>query len=69
MPVSATSPLPHADNDFPGEVEMTLVEHLEELRWRVLRSLLAVVIGAGFCLLFVRPLVRWLEMPAAGIRF
>ena len=69
MPVSATAPLPHADNEFPGEVEMTLVEHLEELRWRVLRSLLAVVIGAGFCLLFVRPLVRWLEMPAAGIRF
>ena len=69
VPVSATAPLPRADNEFPGEVEMTLVEHLEELRWRVLRSLLAVVIGAGFCLLFVRPLVRWLEMPAAGIRF
>ena len=69
VPVSATVPLPHVDNDFPGEVEMTLVEHLEELRWRVLRSLLAVVIGAGLCLLFVRPLVRWLEMPAAGIRF
>jgi len=58
-----------ADNECPGEVEMTLVEHLEELRWRVLRSLLAVVIGAGLCLLFVRPLVRWLEMPAVGIRF
>jgi sec-independent protein translocase protein TatC len=58
-----------ADNAFPGEVEMTLVEHLEELRWRILRSLVAVVVGAGLCLLFVRPLVRWLEMPAAGVRF
>jgi sec-independent protein translocase protein TatC len=58
-----------ADDEFPAEVEMTLVEHLEELRWRVLRSLLALVIGAALCLLFVRPLVRWLEMPAAGIRF
>ncbi|MCP9809226.1 twin-arginine translocase subunit TatC, partial [Cyanobium sp. HWJ4-Hawea] len=55
--------------DFPGEVEMTLVDHLEELRNRVLRSLLAVVIGAAGCLVFVKPLVKLLEMPAPGIRF
>ena len=55
--------------DFPSEVEMTLVGHLEELRSRVLRSLLAVVIGAAACLLFVRPLVRMLEVPAHGIHF
>jgi sec-independent protein translocase protein TatC len=54
---------------FPGEVEMTLVDHLEELRRRVLRSLLAVVVAAAGCLLAVKPLVRLLEMPASGIRF
>ncbi len=54
---------------FPGEVEMTLVEHLEELRRRVLRSLLAVVLAAAACLVFVRPLVRLLELPAEGMRF
>ncbi|MBM5794178.1 MAG: twin-arginine translocase subunit TatC, partial [Cyanobacteria bacterium K_DeepCast_0m_m1_088] len=43
------------DEEFPGEVEMTLVDHLEELRRRILRSLLAVVIGAGGCLLLVKP--------------
>ncbi|MFM7268213.1 MAG: twin-arginine translocase subunit TatC [Cyanobium sp.] len=48
---------------------MSLTEHLEELRWRLLRSLLAVVAGAGLCLLAVRPLVRLLERPAEGIRF
>ena len=48
---------------------MTLVEHLEELRRRVLRSLLAVVVGAAVCLAGVRPLVRLLEVPAHGIRF
>ncbi|MCX5948035.1 MAG: twin-arginine translocase subunit TatC [Cyanobacteria bacterium] len=48
---------------------MTLVDHLEELRRRVLRSLLAVVIGAAACLAFVRPLVKLLEMPANGVRF
>ena len=40
-------PLANADansdaDEFPGEVEMSLVDHLEELRRRVLRSLLAV---------------------------
>ena len=62
-------PLSDLGNEFPGEVEMTLVDHLEELRSRILRSLLAVVIGAAGCLLLVRPLVRLLEVPAHGIRF
>ena len=57
------------EDAFPGEVEMTLVEHLEELRRRILRSLLAVVLSAAGCLVAVKPLVRLLEMPANGIRF
>ena len=48
---------------------MSLVDHLEELRRRVLRSLLAVVVAAAACLAAVKPLVRLLEMPAEGIRF
>ncbi len=48
---------------------MPLGDHLEELRQRILRSLLAVVIGAALCLLGVRPLVRILEVPAGSIRF
>ena len=67
--VASPSESLQADQDFPSEVEMTLVGHLEELRSRVLRGLLAVVVGAGVCLLFVRPLVRLLEVPAKGIHF
>lgn len=71
-PIRVPPPVPggggNAD-DFPGEVEMGLLDHLEELRRRVLRSLLAVVVGAAACLVVVKPLVRLLEMPADGIRF
>jgi sec-independent protein translocase protein TatC len=56
-------------SDFPGEVEMSFVDHLEELRWRLLRSLGALLAGAGLCLIWVRPLVKLLEQPAQGIRF
>ena len=62
-------PHPPTDDQFPGEVEMPLVDHLEELRRRILRSLLAVVVAAAGCLLLVRPLVRLLEVPARGIHF
>ncbi len=60
---------PPGDPELPNEVEMPLVDHLEELRQRVLRSLLAVVIGAGVSLVAVKPLVRMLEAPAQGIHF
>jgi sec-independent protein translocase protein TatC len=71
-PDSALSSLPSGrpvDDEFPAEVEMSLVDHLEELRRRLLRSLLAVVLAAAACLAVVRPLVRLLELPAEGIRF
>ena len=56
-------------NELPYEVEMPFVDHLEELRGRILKSLISVVIGAITCLLFVKPLVRLLEQPAGPIRF
>jgi len=60
---------PLADDACPGEVEMSFVEHLEELRRRILRGLLALVVAAAGAVVVVRPLVRLLEQPAAGIRF
>ena len=67
--VPGAAPRNATSEEFPGEVEMSLVDHLEELRRRVLRSLLAVVVAAAGCLVVVKPLVRLLEMPADGIRF
>ncbi|MCY4173780.1 MAG: twin-arginine translocase subunit TatC [Cyanobacteria bacterium MAG CAR3_bin_5] len=56
-------------SEFPDEVEMSLLGHLDELRSRLLRGLLAIAACAGLCLMGVRPLVRLLEQPAQGIRF
>ncbi len=48
---------------------MPLADHIEELRQRIIRSLLAVLILSGLSLFFIKPIVRVLEEPAQSIRF
>ena len=40
------------------EVEMTFLEHLEELRWRLIFSLIGVVAGSIICWIFIDFLVE-----------
>ncbi|TVQ58602.1 MAG: twin-arginine translocase subunit TatC [Spirulina sp. DLM2.Bin59] len=56
-------------DDLPHDVEMSLMEHLEELRWRIFASLLAVAAGCTGCFIWVRPIVAWLQVPAQDVRF
>ena len=42
---------------------VTLVEHLDELRTRLIVSLLAVGVAFGFTYGFRKPIIRWLEAP------
>ncbi|MDJ0696618.1 twin-arginine translocase subunit TatC [Mastigocoleus sp. MO_188.B34] len=56
-------------DELPGEVEMSLFDHLEELRQRLFYALIAVAIAAVTCFIFVRPIVRILEVPAGDIKF
>lgn len=51
------------------EKVMTVIEHLDELRNRILRSLLAVAVGCGIMLFFAKNIVQWLEAPAGNITF
>jgi sec-independent protein translocase protein TatC len=46
----------NSENDSAG-VEMSFLEHLEELRWRIIYSLLGIVIGAIVCWIFIDFLV------------
>lgn len=56
-------------NELPDEVEMSLFDHLEELRQRIFYVLIAVAIAVVGCFILVRPLVRLLEVPAQGVKF
>ena len=46
-----------------GEKKMPFLEHLEELRWTLLRSLLAVFLGAIISFVFSKQIVNFLRLP------
>ncbi len=56
-------------NELPDEAEMSLFDHLEELRQRIFYALIAVVIGVIGCFIAVKPIVQLLEVPAQGVKF
>lgn len=56
-------------DEVPDDVEMSLFDHLEELRLRIFFSLIAAVIGVVICFFFVNPIVQLLEIPAQGAKF
>lgn len=60
---------PGKDPDFPNEVEMSLMDHLDELRGRLFASVIAVVICIAACFTVVNPIVELLEIPAGPVTF
>jgi sec-independent protein translocase protein TatC len=66
---NSQKPEPEYLDELPDEVEMSLFDHLEELRQRIFYSLIAVAIAMTICFIGVKPLVAILEVPAQGIKF
>jgi len=56
-------------NQVPADVEMSIFDHLEELRQRIFFALLAVVAGVVLCFFQVNRIVELLEVPAQGAKF
>ena len=52
-----------SDQDLSGDVKLTIVEHLEELRDRLIVSILALVVGTAFSLIFTERLLQLLIQP------
>lgn len=56
-------------DEIPDQVEMSFFDHLEELRHRLFKMLIAIAIGVIICFILVKPIVRFLEIPAEGVNF
>ncbi|MFM6282982.1 MAG: twin-arginine translocase subunit TatC, partial [Dolichospermum sp.] len=68
-PEGSREPAINPLDELPGEVEMSIFDHLEELRQRIFYSLIVVVFGIIGCFIGVKPLVKLLEVPAHGVKF
>ena len=62
-PTEPPPELPPEEKD-PGERYLTLMEHLRELRYRVMVSAGAVVVGLGISAVFANRIIVFLEQPA-----
>jgi sec-independent protein translocase protein TatC len=60
---------PNPMDEIPDDVEMSLFDHLEELRQRIFYALIAIVVGIIGCFAFVKQIVQLLEVPAQGVKF
>ena len=49
--------------DSPREANMPFLDHLEELRWRILKALAALVVGAVICFAFSDSIMQILTRP------
>jgi sec-independent protein translocase protein TatC len=56
-------PVPPAADEGQDHLEMPFLDHLEELRWRILKALGAIVVGAVVCFLFTGRLLQILTYP------
>ncbi|NJK41696.1 MAG: twin-arginine translocase subunit TatC [Acaryochloridaceae cyanobacterium SU_2_1] len=60
---------PDSDDSLVDDVEMSLFDHLEELRLRIFYALIAIAIGIIGCFFKVNLIVKLLERPAQGVKF
>ncbi|MFE4104720.1 twin-arginine translocase subunit TatC [Almyronema epifaneia] len=56
-------------DELPDDLEMSLFDHLEELRLRIFYALIAVIVAVVVCFIFVNRIVELLEIPAQGAKF
>jgi sec-independent protein translocase protein TatC len=66
---NGTTPPIDPPDELVDDVEMSLFDHLEELRQRIFYALIAIVISIIGCFSAVNKIVQILEVPAQGVKF
>nr|YP_001293561.1 Sec-independent translocase component C [Rhodomonas salina]ABO70753.1 Sec-independent protein translocase component TatC [Rhodomonas salina] len=69
MNTKDSSLIPYAFTFQQNEAEMSLAEHLEEVRQRAFWSLTSLLLAITVCLVSVKNIVKLLQEPALGIKF
>lgn len=57
------------DEDEDEENNMSLIGHLEELRERLIKSLIAIGIAAGICYYFIDEIMHYITLPAGKLYY
>jgi sec-independent protein translocase protein TatC len=63
VPNYAANMVEDDDEEEDNDSSMTLIEHLEELRWRIFKSIIAIAVGAVVAFLFRIQILTLLEFP------
>jgi len=58
-----------SETDSHPNATMTIVDHLDELRWRIIRSVAYVGVAFIVSLFFTKSVLRFLQKPAGNIQF
>ena len=56
-----------SDETQKQEKEMPFLEHLEELRWRIIRSAISIIVGMIICLFFSQQILDLLILPTHSL--
>ena len=57
------------ETDDESEGNMSILRHLEELRTRIIRSLLAVAVGSGVAYFYIEDIMRYLTLPTGRLYY
>ncbi|MBP3722704.1 MAG: twin-arginine translocase subunit TatC [Selenomonadaceae bacterium] len=69
LPAEASADTEREDNEPTDDGSMSLIKHLEELRYRIIRSLLAVFVGSAVSYYFIDVIMKYLTLPVGKLYY
>lgn len=60
---------PYEDGGDKDDGSMSILAHLEELRWRLIRSIIAVIVCSGICYYFIEDIMAFISQPVGKLYY